>query len=112
MMLLKPLPGTGHDRIVTKGLMGSAVTKRINFRILIQCKDSRYKYTISNFQLSFKSAQFDRTFALEDEKGFKNKFLTKKQTLEVYEDFKVDMNNLIANLKKSMASESESTKDW
>jgi len=108
----KTVAGNGNVQIVLKGLASSGVTKRVSFSILIQCKDGRYKYTINDFQISFKSDMINRTFPFEDEKGFKNKLLTTKRTEELYEIFKGDMNTLISDLKKAMASQSESTKDW
>jgi len=107
----KTVAGNGNVQIVTKGLAGSGITKRISFSILIQCKDDRYKYTINDFQFSLVSSMVNRTVPFEDEKGFR-KNLSKKQTEEVYEIFKGDMNTLISDLKKAMASQAESTKDW
>jgi hypothetical protein len=108
----KTVAASGNDKIITKGFVGSAIDKRVKFRILIQCKDGRYKYTINNFEVSFLSEMVDKTFSLEDEKGFKNKYLTKKQTAELYETLANDMNTLIIDLKNHMSSHSESTQDF
>lgn len=108
----KTVAGSGNDKIVTKGMAGSAIDKRIKFRIFIQCKEGRYKYTINNFEISFVSQMVNNTVPFEYEKGYKNKYLSKKQTEEVYEIFKSDMANLIEKLKKTMASETSLTKDW
>ena len=108
----KTVAGSGNDEIVTKGFMGSAIDKRVKFRILIQCKDGRYKYTINNFEVSFLSEMVNKTVDLEDEKGFRNKYLTKKQTAELYKILNSDMHTLIVDLKKYMASHTESTQNF
>jgi hypothetical protein len=108
----KTIAASGNDKIVTKGFVGSAIDKRVKFRILIQCKDGRYKYTINNFEVSFLSEMVDKTFALEDEKRFKNKYLTKKQTAELYQTLAIDMQALIIDLETHMTSNSESTQDF
>lgn len=104
--------GSANDEIITKGFVGSAIDKRIKFKILIQCKDGRYKYTINNFEISFLSQMVDQTVPLEYEKGFKNKYLTKKQTAQVYQTLNDDMQNLIVELKRYMTSQSESTQNF
>ena len=105
----KTVAGNGTEQVFTKGLVGSAINKFIKFRILIQSKDGRYKYSITNFEIHFISDAIDRTYALEDSK---NKVLTKKQTVEVFQQLNTDMHSLIAELKKTMASKTESTQDW
>lgn len=108
----KTIAASGNDKIVTKGYIGSAIDKRVRFRILIQCKDGRYKYTINNFEASFFSDMVNKTVPLEEEKKFKNKLLTKKQTVEFYQSLNNDMSALIIDLKKHMASHAESTQNF
>lgn len=108
----KTVAGNGTDQIVTKGLVGSAVDKFILFRILIQCKDGRYRYTITNFKINFTNGVESVTYPLEREKAYNRKILTKKQTAEVYSKLNSDMQLLIEKLKNTMASKTENTQDW
>lgn len=108
----KTVAGSGTDKIVLKGYVGSAIDKYLKFKILIQCKDNKYKYTINNFEISFYSSMVNQTLDLESESKFKNHYLTKKQVIELYQKVNSDMKSIIEDLKKHMASQTDNTKDF
>ena len=54
----------------------------------------------------------NKTVPLVEEKKFKNKLFTKKQTVEFYQSLNNDMSALIIDLKKHMASHAESTQNF
>ncbi|MBA3707160.1 MAG: DUF4468 domain-containing protein, partial [Bacteroidetes bacterium] len=104
----KTVVGNGADPIVLKGLAGSAIDKYLKFRINIQSKDNKYKYTINNLQLSFNGTMVHATATLDDEKKLLH-YVTKKQYKELIEVVESDMSDLVTSLKSHMSSKSA---DW
>ncbi len=100
----KTVAGSGNFSIETKGLMSSAIDKRIHFRILIQCKEEKYKYTLNNLEASFIYGAVDDRFPLEYGGDKSHQYLTKKQRLEYNKAIVDNMISLISDLKKHMAA--------
>ena len=103
----KTVAGNGTLKLNFKGL-NAAVDEYVKFRFIIQCKDGRYKYTINNFQLVSPPSS---PVPLENEKALKH-YATRNMEEQIFNQVNDDMQNLVAELQKSMAAQSESTKDW
>lgn len=107
----KTAAGTGSIQIVFKGISMAAVDKFVKFKFFIQCKNGRYKYTISNFQFAMIGTQLNANVLLEDEKRLKH-YATKNMRAQLFQEVSMNMDQLIEHLKKDMASQTALTKDW
>lgn len=103
----KTVAGTGAIKIILRGTSGS---QYVTFKINIQCKDGRYRYDFSRFQYDL-VYNGDQYFDLEDSKMIKRNMVG-KQYEQAMQQISDGMKDLIENLKKHMASESNHTKDW
>lgn len=108
----KTVAGRGTTKIEFKGIGLSGLEKYVRFKVYIQCKENRYKYTFNSFSFSMISSSFSGEKDLEDESYFTKRWLTKKQYQQLMSQVSETMNLLIADLKKHMASQVGSTKDW
>jgi hypothetical protein len=108
----KTVIGKGIIQISFKSLIGSADKKLVNFKLTIQCKDGRYKYTLTNFVLEMIGPNYNDSAPLEDEERIKKHMLGKKQTAELFDQLNEKIKALITNLKNTMAGKTSSTKDW
>ncbi len=101
----KTVAGNGSDKINYKGLNGLQENV-LQFKFLIECKNGRYRYTISNFELV--SVYGGYTTHIENETTMRH-ISTKGMQKQMFQQMHADMQLLIANLKKSMEAQS---KDW
>lgn len=105
------LIGNGNFTISTTEYLTDS---RVDFSISIYIKDGRYKFVFSNFNhVSFKSGYSGG--ALEDEKpDCGNLFMMKAGWIDVKEQTKTNVSNLISDLKKSMVdlTKGEDKDDW
>ena len=107
----KTVVGSGTTHIFFKGIMGSAIEKFLSFKIFLQCKEGRYKYTISNFEFIMVGTMVNATIALEDEKRLKH-YITKNQVVQLKQQISNNLDILIKDLKNHLSSQTGSTKDW
>lgn len=107
----KTVAGTGSMKIYFKGISMSAVDKFVKFKFFIQCKDGRYKYTFTNFEFAMIGTQLNATVPLEDDNLLKH-YVTKNLKVQLFNQVSENMNQLILNLKKTLASQTAITKDW
>lgn len=79
----------------------------VDYTITVQCKDNRYKYTISNFLVYVPDSI---RIALEDESYWNKRRWAKRMWSDTKQEIYSKMKTVIGLLKNSMAS--DSTKDW
>ena len=107
----KTVAGTGTQKIYFKGISLSAVDKFIKFKFFIQCKDGRYKYSISNFELEMIDNRGSSSIPLENEKELKH-FVTKNMKAQLMRQVNNSMRKFINDLNKNMSSQTANTKNW
>jgi hypothetical protein len=102
----KTVIGQGNTRVDIKAL-GMSWPGRVDFKITIQCKDGRYKYSfadfIFNYQAGTKGKEYVYGLESDDHKG-----INQKQWDSVKEQVNNTMIAAIAGLKKQMSSKD----DW
>jgi len=103
----KTFAGSGTIPIVFRGLGGMGGSDFVKFKFFIQAKDSRYKYSITNFEVS---APPRSAIALESEKM--KRAYTKNMNKQIIEQVSFSMEKFIEDMKKNMASQTRETKDW
>jgi hypothetical protein len=95
----KTVAGKGDFKIYYKGLSGG-IDAYVYFKIIIQCKDGRYKYTINHFEYTSGGRS---AISLEDDKNMKHE-TTKNMKGQVLHQVNDDALALIDELHKHMAS--------
>jgi hypothetical protein len=102
----KTVIGKGNMPVDIKAL-GMAWPGRVDFKITIQCKDGRYKYSFSDFVFNYQAGTKGKAFQYgmeeDDHKG-----LNKKQWDNVKQQVDDTITAAVVDLKKQMASSS----DW
>lgn len=98
--------GKGITTTLVNPGLGTRVPIKVDYTFTIQCKDNRYKYSITDFLIENSTAI---KTTLEDE-GWQKKKGPRKMWGEIEQQLYSDMNGLIVLLKKSMIE--DNSKDW
>lgn len=107
----KTVAGNGTMRVYFKGYLNSGIDYFVKFKLIIQCKDERYKYTFNNFEFAAATARVSFSIPVEDDQRLKH-YATNKMKAQLLEQINNNVKQMIQTLKKTMASKTESTQDW
>lgn len=107
----KTVIGSGNTPTTLNVGFGTSVASAVKFTFIIQCKDNRYKYSISEFQY-YNTGDRSSTKALEDKSYFDKNKTGRRFFRSLSEQISVSMKSLLTQLTTFMSSENKKTKDW
>lgn len=107
----KTVMGNGSITINFKGINGLAGPNYVNFKMSIQSKNGRYRYSFHNFEYIQITNRGKRSVSFEND-NMMHRVMSRGMYRQMVVQVNDKINNLITNLSKNMRSESEATKDW
>ena len=107
----KTVVGNGITSVKLKISIGSPVYTDVAYSFTIQCKDNRYRYSITDF-FFYNTGDGSSRKALEDNSYFDKNKISRRFFKSISEQINADMKDLISRLLNYMSSNTLATKSW